>query len=88
MLEKHPMEYLVWALNNEPGEISGAMIETVLMDSARSNGKRPAYLKVAVTDEVVKELKGSVDKRQNLILMISIPMATVEKADSPIILPS
>ena len=58
------------------------------MESARQNARRPAYVKLAVPDQIVKALRGSADRREDLYLMVKIPKETVERSESRIILPN
>ena len=62
-------------------------LQDVAMESARSNAKRPAYVKIAVPDELVKALRGSADKRRDLVLLVSIPREVLNRSESSIILP-
>ena len=78
---------LAFALEKYPEKIEAAPIETLVLDSARGNAKRPAFLKLAVPDEVVKSVRGPASKRQNLLFLVSIPHEVEERSESPIILP-
>ena len=61
-------------------------IEQIVTDSARQNSKRPAYVTLAVPDEVVKSLKGSRDDR-DLVLLVRVPKEILERSESRILLP-
>jgi len=84
---KNPLESLVYALEKYPERIEIAPVEKVLVGSARQNAKRPAYVKLAVPDGVVKALRGSADKRRDLLLLVQIPKEVLERSESRIILP-
>ena len=82
-----PMQSLAFALEKYPERIEAVPIDDLLLESARKNDKRPAYVKLAVPDEVIKALRGSPDKRRDLVFLVSIPREVQERAESPIILP-
>ena len=82
-----PARALAFALEKYPERVGALPIEQLLMDSARGNDKRPAYVKLAVSDEMVKALRGSADKSRDLFLLVSIPKEVQERSESSIILP-
>lgn len=82
-----PAQSLAFALEKYPEKVQATPVEQLLMDSARQNDKRPAFVKLAVPDDVVKALRGSADKRQDLLLLVSIPKEVQERSESRIILP-
>ncbi len=82
----NPIEQLAYALEKYRERVEVAPIQTLLMDSARRNDKRPAYVKLAVPDEVVKGLRGS-RQQTDLMLLVRVPKEVQERADSPIVLP-
>ncbi len=84
---KNPLESLAFALEKYPERVEVAPVEELVMDSARQNAKRPAYVKLAVPDDVVKALRGSADKRRDLLLLVQIPKQVLERSESRIILP-
>ena len=77
---------LAFALEKYPERVELAPLRELMMDSARQNAKRPAYVKLAVPDEVVKSLRGSRES-DDLVLLVRIPKAVQERAESPIVLP-
>lgn len=81
------METLKFALEKYPERVSATPVKELLMDSARQNAKRPAYVKLAVPDELVKGLRGSVESKE-LVLLISVPREIEARADSRIVLPN
>jgi hypothetical protein len=48
--------------------------------------KRPAYVKIAVPDEVVKGLKGKAEEA-DLVLLVRVPREVLARRESRIILP-
>ncbi len=84
-MENHA-EKLRFALEKYPQKVELAPIEELLLDTARRNEKRPAYVKLAVPDEMVKALRGKRDRR-DIVLLVRIPSEVQERADSPIVLP-
>ncbi len=82
-----PLQSLAFALEKYPEKVQATPVDKVLMESARQNDKRPAYVKLAVPDEVVKALRGSSDRRKDMLFLISIPKEVQERSESRIILP-
>ncbi len=82
-----PRQSLAFALEKYPEKIQVVPLDKLLMESARRNDKRPAYVKLAVLDEVVKALRGSPHKRKDLVFLVSIPREVRERSESRIILP-
>ena len=82
----NPIEQLAYALEKYRERVEAAPIQDLLMDSARQNAKRPAYVKLAVPDEVVKGLRGS-REQTDLMLLVRVPKEIQDRADSPIVLP-
>ncbi len=84
---KNPLQSLAFALEKYPEKVEAMPLDQLLMESARHNDKRPAYVKLAVPDEMVKALRGSDDKRKDLLLLVSVPKDVRERSESRIILP-
>jgi hypothetical protein len=80
------LKLLRFALEKYPEKVEIAPIEQLAVDSARQNPKRPAYVKLAVPDEVVKALRGSRESR-DMVLLVRVPRDIQERAESPIVLP-
>ena len=80
------LKALGFALEKYPERVEVAPVDQLLIDSARQNARRPAYLKLAVPDEVVKSLKGSRES-EDMVLLVRIPKEVQERADSRIVLP-
>ena len=82
-----PLQSLAFALEKYPEKVQAMPVDQVLMESARRNDKRPAYVKLAVPDEVVKALRGSADRRKDMVFLVSVPKEIQERSESRIILP-
>jgi hypothetical protein len=85
---KNPAEAILYALEKYPERVGLVPLEKLVVESARENDKRPAYLKLSVPDEMVKALRGSADRRKDLLLLVSIPKEVMERSESSIILPN
>ena len=81
-----PEQALAYALEKYAAQVEVVPIEKVALDSARRNEKRPAYVTLAVPDEVVKGLRGG-GSEHDLVLLVRIPHDVLVRADSPIVLP-
>lgn len=79
-----PTQLLKFALDKYPGQVEIAPLSRLVMDSARQNPKRPAYVKLAVPDDVVKALRG---RGQERVFLVRIPNEIEQRAESPIVLP-
>ena len=77
---------LAFALEKYPDQVEIAPIEQLVMDSARKNAKRPAWVKLAVPDDMVKNLRGSRDAK-DLLLVVQVPRDVLDRVDSRIVLP-
>jgi len=79
---------LRYALEKYPERVEVAPIGELVIESARRNDKRPAFVKLAVPDEVVKGLRGGKPKdEQDLVLLVRVPREVLERQESRIILP-
>ncbi|HSK80532.1 MAG TPA: hypothetical protein VLQ45_29025 [Thermoanaerobaculia bacterium] len=83
---QNPQKALSFALEKYPERVEMVPIEEIATDSARQNAKRPAYVTLAVPDEVVKSLKGSRESR-DLVLLVRVPKEVLERSESLIVLP-
>ena len=83
---QNPRKALSYALEKYPERVEMVPIEELVTDSARQNPKRPAYVTLAVPDEVVKSLKGRRDDR-DLVLLVRVPKEILERSESRILLP-
>jgi len=77
---------LQFALDRYAQRVEIAPVRDLLMDSARRNDRRPAYVKLAVPDEVVKTLRGN-RENQDMVLLVRIPAEVSDRVDSRIVLP-
>ncbi len=80
-------ESLVFALEKYPEQMEVLPLDELVLDSARVNEKRPAFLKIAVPDEAVKALRGPATKRERVYALVSFPREIEARAQSNIILP-
>ena len=81
-----PWKALTYALEKYPERVEVVPLEQLVTDSARQNPKRPAYVTLAVPDEIVKGLKGTKDSR-DLVLLVRVPKEVLERSESLIVLP-
>ncbi|MDX1644504.1 MAG: hypothetical protein R3244_09130 [Thermoanaerobaculia bacterium] len=81
-----PRKLLSYALETYPERVELAPVDRLVIESARQNPKRPAYVKLAVPDDLVKQLRGRREP-QDLVLLVRLPREVLERAESPIILP-
>lgn len=82
---REPLQALAYALERYPEKLEAAPVQSLLLESARQNPKRPAYLKLAVPDEVVKSVRGAAGG--DLVLLVRLPKEVLERRESRIILP-
>lgn len=81
-----PWKALTYALEKYPQRVEVVPIEQLVTASARQNPKRPAYVTLAVPDEIVKGLKGAKESR-DLVLLVRVPKEVLERSESLIVLP-
>lgn len=81
-----PEKSLAYALEKYPDKVDVIEARRLTMESARQNPKRPAYLKLAVPDEMVKSVRGRQDDG-DLVLLVRVPREILERQESRIILP-
>lgn len=79
------IEKLIEYLQKYQNSIEIIEIEKTLLDSARGKEGKFGAIKIAVPDELVKNLRGSKEKR-DLILIVRIPNEIKKKMESPIII--
>ena len=80
------LKSLQFALDKYPERVELVPVEQLLVDSARQNKKRNAYIKLAVPDEMVKSVRGKL-KERDVVLLVRIPNEVLDRADSRIVLP-
>lgn len=78
---------LLFALQKYPERVEALPIERLVLDSARQNSKRPAYLKLAVPDDMVKTLRGRKESR-DLLILVRVPRDVQDREGSRIVLPN
>lgn len=81
-----PDKALAYALEHHPRKVEIVDLRELVTESARQNPKRPAYVQLAVPDEVVKSVRGRKEDG-DLVLLVRIPKEIRERQDSRIILP-
>jgi hypothetical protein len=81
-----PLKALTFALDKYPERVEATPMQSLVLESARQNAKRPAYVKLALPDELVKTLRGT-QPGDDLLLVVRLPREVVERAESRIVLP-
>ncbi len=81
-----PHAVLAFALEKYPERVEMVPLEKLVTESARQNDKRPAYVRLDVSDEVVKSVRGRQQER-DVILLVRVPREVAERMGSRIILP-
>jgi hypothetical protein len=84
--QKNPIRSLSYALEKYPERVELVPLRELVAESARQNGKRPAYVKLNVPDDVVKGLRGNPDET-DLVLIVRVPKEILQRQDSLIVLP-
>ncbi|HYU36191.1 MAG TPA: hypothetical protein VEW48_28875 [Thermoanaerobaculia bacterium] len=84
---QNPLKTLLYALDKYPGKVEMIPIQEILMESARQNDKRHAYVKLAVPDDVVKGLKGGRSEEKDLVMLVVVPKEVQQRSESLIVLP-
>jgi hypothetical protein len=82
-----PLRALTYALDKYPEKVAMVPVQEILLESARQNDKRNAYVKLEVPDEVVKGLRGSRGEEKDLVMLVIVPKEVQQRAESLIILP-
>ena len=81
-----PLKNLAFALEKYPERVEVVPIQDLVTDSARKNDKRPAFVKLSVPDEVVKQLRGRPEDT-DLVLLVRVPKEVLQRQGSLIVLP-
>lgn len=76
---------LAFALERHPERVDVLPAREILLDSARQNPRRPAYLQLAVPDELVKSVRGG--READLVLLVRVPREVLARRESRIVLP-
>ena len=83
---QNPLKNLAFALEKYPERVEIVPIQELVTDSARKNDKRPAFVKLSVPDEVVKQLRGR-SEDTDLVLLVRVPKEVLQRQGSLIVLP-
>ena len=84
---QNPWKALTYALDKYPEKVAMIPLQEVLLEAARQNDKRPAYVKLSVPDEVVKGLKGGRNEEKDLVMLVIVPKEVQQRSESLIVLP-
>ena len=84
---QNPLKSLAYALEKYPGRVEIVPIQELVTESARKNDKRPAFVKLSVPDEIVKQLRGRPGEDTDLVLLVRVPKEILQRQDSLIVLP-
>jgi hypothetical protein len=84
---QNPLRALTFALEKYPEKVAMIPIRELVLESARKNDKRPAWVKLGVPDDVVKGLKGTRTEEGDLVMLVIVPKEVSERSESRIILP-
>lgn len=82
----NPLKSLQFAMEKYPDRIELAPVQDLLIDSARQNDRRPAFVKLAVPDDMVKALRGN-RPGKDTVLIVRIPAEVSDRVESRIVLP-
>jgi hypothetical protein len=82
----NPLTALAYALDKYPERVELVPLAELVTESARKNDKRPAYVKLSVPDDVVKNLRGKAGEH-DLVLLVRVPKEVLERSESRILLP-
>jgi hypothetical protein len=83
----NPIKNLAFALEKYPERVEVVPIQELVTESARKNDKRPAFVKLSVPDEVVKQLRGRAGEDTDLVLLVRVPKEVLQRQGSLIVLP-
>ena len=83
---QNPLKSLAYALEKYPERVEMVPLHELVTESARQNDKRPAFVKLSVPDEIVKQLRGRSDDT-DLVLLVRVPKEVLQRKDSLIVLP-
>ena len=79
-------EFAAYALADHPDKVEAGSMLGAIIDVARQNDKHPAWVKVVVGDDLVKNIKGN-EKLKNAYIMLKIYREVIDRANSPLVLP-
>jgi hypothetical protein len=81
-----PLKNLAFALEKYPERVEAVPIQELVTESARKNDKRPAFVKLSVPDDIVKQLRGRPEDT-DLVLLVRVPKEVLQRQGSLIVLP-
>jgi hypothetical protein len=81
-----PLEALAFALEKYPQRVEVVPLAELVTESARGNEKRPAFVKLSLPDELVKQLRGG-REGGDLALLVVVPREVLDRSESRILLP-
>src|SRR5262249_45056567 len=84
---RNALSSLTYALEKYPDRVEVVPLPRLVTESARQNEKRPAYVKLAVPDDIVKSLRGRPGEAQDLVLLVRVPKEVLGRKESRITLP-
>ena len=84
---QNTLKNLAFALEKYPERVEAVPIQELVTESARKNDKRPAFVKLSVPDEIVKQLRGRPGEDTDLVLLVRVPKEILQRQDSLIVLP-
>lgn len=84
---QNPLKTLLYALDKYPEKVAMVPVQELLLESARQNEKRPAYVKLQVPDDVVKGLRGNRSEEKDLVMLVVVPKEIQQRSESLIVLP-
>ena len=83
---QNTLKNLAFALEKYPERVEAVPIQELVTESARKNDKRPAFVKLSVPDDVVKQLRGRPEDT-DLVLLVRVPKEVLQRQGSLIVLP-
>jgi hypothetical protein len=83
---ENPLKNLAFALEKYPERVEAVPIQELVTESARKNDKRPAFVKLSVPDDIVKQLRGRPEDT-DLVLLVRVPKEVLQRQGSLIVLP-
>ena len=84
---ENPLKNLAFALEKYPERVEAVPIQELVTESARKNDKRPAFVKLSVPDDIVKQLRGRPGEDTDLVLLVRVPREVLQRQGSLIVLP-
>lgn len=75
------LETITGAVAGHADRLEGVLVNAVVIDSARQNDKRPAFLKVSVFDDWVRNMRGGA-ALADAYIMLRIPRDVLEDVTS------